>query len=127
MESTCCIQNSNLRGLEDEKRTHLIPITNDTWTKITNCAGARQQLKHFSTSIWKGTIENLPSDISGKDLKYHLPCYRAFTSVSLPKQSTKRAPKLPRKTRKSCPTNMKSNERGVLKKSVWCVRRSVGK
>ena len=122
MEGSCSIHNKNLKGLEDPKRKHLIPMSEGTWTKIVKCAEIRKQSKKYNESTYKKIIEALPNERSG--LMYHLPCYKAFTSLPKPKEENTQPshPKSPKKarTRKSS-LSIKSDKRGVLpKKCIIC-------
>ena len=123
MEDNCPIHNKDLKGLEDPKRKHPIPISEGIWTNILKCAAKRKLTKKYSTSIYKTIIEALATNRSG--LNYHLPCYRAFTE--LPKSEEEKTqsshPKSPKKakTRRSSLSSITSNKRGVLpQKCIIC-------
>ena len=123
MEDNCPIHKKDLKGLEDPKRKHPIPITEGIWSNILSCAERRKLWKNYNTSVYKPIIEILPPNRDG--LNYHLPCYKAFTS--LPKSKEEKAhssqPKSPEKakTRRSSLSSIKSNKRGVFpKKCIIC-------
>ena len=38
MAGSCAIHNKTLKGLEDPKRKHLMPMSEGIWNRINNCA-----------------------------------------------------------------------------------------
>ena len=72
MEGKCPIHNKDLKGLENPKRKHLIPMSEGIWTNILKCAELRKLSKKYNESAYKKMIEALPEERSG--LMYHLPC-----------------------------------------------------
>ena len=118
----CFIHNCKLKGLENQTHLNLIPVNEGTWTRIVECAKYRKQLKNYNESSYKNIIESLPNEKSG--LMYHLPCYKAFTSISK-SQIGKTQPSPSNnnekmRTRKSN-LSIKPDKRGVLpKKCIIC-------
>ena len=127
MAGSCAIHNKTLKGLEDPKRKHLMPMSEGIWNRINNCAEIRKKSKKYNESTYKKIIDALPKVRSDR-LMYHLPCYQAFTSLPKPKEENIKSsrPKSPKKarTRKSSMVSIKSNERGVLPKiCLICIKK----